>query len=112
VAQLDSKLPIENMRTLPQQIRENVFLDRFITTLSAAFAILATLLAGIRLYGVLAYRFSTDARNRPAHGARRNAGACARHGAAAGGHDDPSAASWDSPARSGSAAWPSRCCFS
>ena len=55
IAQLDPKLPIENMRTLPQQIRENVFLDRFISTLSAAFAILATLLAGIGLYGVLAY---------------------------------------------------------
>jgi ABC-type antimicrobial peptide transport system permease subunit len=55
VAQLDPKLPIENMRTLPQQIRENVFIDRFISTLSAAFAILATLLAGIGLYGVLAY---------------------------------------------------------
>ncbi len=55
IAQRDPKLPIENMRTLPQQIRENVFLDRFISTLSAAFAILATLLAGIGLYGVLAY---------------------------------------------------------
>jgi predicted permease len=55
VAQLDPKLPIENMRTLPQQIRENVFIDRFISTLSAAFAILATILAGIGLYGVLAY---------------------------------------------------------
>jgi predicted permease len=55
VAQLDPNLPIENMRTLPQQIRDNVFLDRFISTLSTAFACLATLLAAIGLYGVLAY---------------------------------------------------------
>ena len=34
---------------------ENVFLDRFISVLSAAFAVLATLLAAIGLYGVLAY---------------------------------------------------------
>ena len=34
---------------------DNVFLDRMISTLSAAFAALATLLAAIGLYGVLAY---------------------------------------------------------
>ena len=42
-------------RTMPQQVRENVFLDRMISTLSAAFAVLATLLAAVGLYGVLAY---------------------------------------------------------
>ena len=52
---LDPNLPVENLRTLPQQVRENVFLDRFISVLSAAFAVLATLLAAIGLYGVLAY---------------------------------------------------------
>ena len=40
---------------MPQQVQQNVFLDRFITLLSAAFAALATLLAAIGLYGVLAY---------------------------------------------------------
>jgi ABC-type antimicrobial peptide transport system permease subunit len=55
VADLDPQLPVEDLRTLPEQIRENVFLERFITTLSAAFACLATLLAGIGLYGVLSY---------------------------------------------------------
>jgi putative ABC transport system permease protein len=55
VANLDSNLPIEDLKTMPQQVRDNVFLDRFISTLSAAFAILATLLAAVGLYGVLAY---------------------------------------------------------
>ena len=55
VARLDANLPVENLKTLPNQIRENVFLDRFITVLSTAFASLATLLAAIGLYGVLAY---------------------------------------------------------
>jgi predicted permease len=55
VAKLDPNLPVEELRTLPQQVRENVFLDRFISVLSAAFAILATLLAAVGLYGVLAY---------------------------------------------------------
>jgi predicted permease len=52
---LDPALPIGDIKTMPQQIRENVFLDRMISTLSASFALLATLLAGIGLYGVLAY---------------------------------------------------------
>ena len=55
VARLDPNLPVENLKTLPQQARENVFLDRFLTTLSTAFAVLATLLAAVGLYGVLAY---------------------------------------------------------
>jgi predicted permease len=55
VAELDANLPVENLKTMEQQARENVFLDRFITMLSTAFAALATLLAAIGLYGVLAY---------------------------------------------------------
>jgi len=55
VAELDPNLPIEKIRTMTQQVRENVFLDRFISILSVAFACLATLLAAIGLYGVLAY---------------------------------------------------------
>ena len=39
IASLDGNLPVEDLRTMPQQVRENVFLDRMITTLSAAFAI-------------------------------------------------------------------------
>jgi predicted permease len=55
VAALDPNLPVEDLRTLAQQAQNNVFMDRLITTLSAAFAILATLLAAVGLYGVLAY---------------------------------------------------------
>ncbi|HET9707643.1 MAG TPA: ABC transporter permease [Gemmatimonadales bacterium] len=52
---IDPGLPVEDLKTMPQQVRENVFLDRMISTMSASFAVLATLLAAIGLYGVLAY---------------------------------------------------------
>ncbi len=55
LARLDSTLPYDNLRTMTEQVSENVFLDRFISLLSASFAILATLLAAIGLYGVLAF---------------------------------------------------------
>ena len=55
VARLDPNLPVENLRTMPEQVRENVFLDRMISVLATAFACLATLLAAVGLYGVLAY---------------------------------------------------------
>jgi len=52
---IDPGIPVEDLKTMPQQIRDNVFLDRMISILSAAFAVLATLLAAVGLYGVLAY---------------------------------------------------------
>jgi predicted permease len=55
VKRIDATVPVEELKTMPQQVRENVFLDRMISILSAAFAVLATLLAGVGLYGVLAY---------------------------------------------------------
>ena len=55
VGRLDPNLPVEELRTMAAQVRENVFLDRMISVLSAAFAALATVLAAIGLYGVLAY---------------------------------------------------------
>jgi predicted permease len=55
VARLDPNLPVESPRTMADQISENVFVDRLLTVFSASFALLATLLAAIGLYGVLAY---------------------------------------------------------
>ncbi len=52
---IDPSLPIEELKTMTQQVKENVFLDRMISILSSAFALLATLLAGVGLYGVLSY---------------------------------------------------------
>ena len=55
VKRLDADLPVEELKTLPQQVKENVFLDRMISILSTSFALVATLLAAVGLYGVLAY---------------------------------------------------------
>jgi predicted permease len=52
---IDPTLPIGRVGTMSAQVRENVALDRFVASLSAAFAALATLLAALGLYGVLAY---------------------------------------------------------
>ena len=76
MARLDPNLPLEQLKTLPQQVRENVFLDRMISTLSASFAVLATLLAADRpVRRACLHRRATHTRDRPPDGARRRAAA-------------------------------------
>src|SRR5205823_12628151 len=55
IKKIDPNLPVEELKTLPQQARDNVGVDRMISMLSASLALLATLLAAVGLYGVLAY---------------------------------------------------------
>jgi ABC-type antimicrobial peptide transport system permease subunit len=55
VAELDGDLLADDLEPLDQTVRDSIVLDRLISTLSAVFAALATLLAAIGLYGVLAY---------------------------------------------------------
>jgi ABC-type antimicrobial peptide transport system permease subunit len=55
VRALDANLPVYGMRTLEKQIERNLVTERLVAILSAAFGALATLLAVIGLYGVMAY---------------------------------------------------------
>ena len=55
VRNIDPDLPVANPQTMTAQVLDNVAMDRFVTMMSAAFAALATLLAALGLYGVLAY---------------------------------------------------------
>ena len=52
---LDPNLPVDEFHTMAVQVESNIFLDRMLSILSSAFAVLATVLASIGLYGVLAY---------------------------------------------------------
>ncbi|HYW46203.1 MAG TPA: ABC transporter permease [Bryobacteraceae bacterium] len=54
LASIDRDLPPENLRTLEQQISRNIQDDRIVLQLAAVFAILATALAMLGLYGVMA----------------------------------------------------------
>ena len=55
LARLDPNLPIMGLRTMHEVVNENLFVDRFMSTLAVVLAALATVLASLGLYGVLSY---------------------------------------------------------
>jgi predicted permease len=55
VKQLDAAMPVYALKTLESQLDETLLTDRLIALLSAGFGVLATLLASIGLYGVMAF---------------------------------------------------------
>ena len=55
VRRQDANLPIFGVMTMEHQIDETLFMDRLVAALSSAFGVLATVLAAVGLYGVMAF---------------------------------------------------------
>jgi putative ABC transport system permease protein len=55
IERLDSKLVVDSLRTMHEQINESLSAERLIALLAASFGVLATSLAAVGVYGVLAY---------------------------------------------------------
>ncbi len=55
VRKLDASIPVYAMKTLEGQLDETLLTDRLIAALAAGFGLLATVLASIGLYGVMAF---------------------------------------------------------
>jgi predicted permease len=55
VKQLDASMPVYNLQTVEAQLDQTLLSDRLIALLSAGFGLLATVLASVGLYGVMAF---------------------------------------------------------
>jgi predicted permease len=55
VRQQDATMPVYSLKTLEGQLDETLLTDRLIALLSAGFGLLATILASVGLYGVMAF---------------------------------------------------------
>jgi predicted permease len=55
VAKLDPNLPLYNVRTMEQRVSDSLLIERLTAGLAGAFGVLATLLASVGLYGVMAF---------------------------------------------------------
>jgi ABC-type antimicrobial peptide transport system permease subunit len=62
VSRMDASLPVFDMRTMDEQIDRSLVTERMIAMLSAVFGIVATLLATVGLYGVMAYTVARKTR--------------------------------------------------
>jgi predicted permease len=55
MGRVDAQIPVYNFSTMREQIGESLYAERMVAALSAAFGMLATLLAAVGLYGVMSY---------------------------------------------------------